>query len=538
MKKNGLVSGAIISTIGIVIAKVLGILYVIPFHAIIGDVGGALYGYAYTIYLLFMGISSAGIPLAISKITSEYQTLGYYKAKKQAFKLGKEISLILGLICFLILMIFAPFIAKAVLGNIKGANSLADITFVIRIIATAILIVPVLSVYRGYFEGHRYMSPPSVSQVIEQIVRILVIIIGSFLMLKIFKLSLRDAVGIAVFGATAGAIAAYFYLILKKKKNNNKFNIKTLDTIEPTISNKKILKKIFIYAFPLIMIDVFKSLYSYIDMVTVVKDLVNYASFNAKNAEIVMSMLSTWSAKFNMIILAISTGVIVSLIPVLTESLVKKDKEEITKNINKAIGVLIYFTIPMTLGISFLAKPIWMLFYGKSLYGPSILSFYIFVGLITAIFTAFISIVQVLKDYKMVFISLVTGVIIKILLNTNLIVAFYKMGLPAYYGPIMATIIAMLVSTIICVIAIHKKYKINYEELTENFINILCGSLLMLIVLYLVSLWVPIVASNRIVNIFIIMLYVLIGGAIYLLFTKKTKTIKKVFGDKKLFKKS
>ena len=68
MKKNTFVKGALITTIGIILTKILGIIYVIPFHAIIGDEGGALYGYAYTIYSTFLSISTVGIPLAISKL--------------------------------------------------------------------------------------------------------------------------------------------------------------------------------------------------------------------------------------------------------------------------------------------------------------------------------------------------------------------------------------------------------------------------------------------------------------------------------------
>ena len=152
LKKSGFIKGAFIATLGIVLTKILGIVYVIPFHAIIGEEGGALYGYAYTIYLLFMSLSSAGIPLAISKIVSEYQTLGYYNAKKRAFIIGKKIALLLGFICFLLLLLFAPWIAKAVLGDLTGGNTIEDVTFVIRVIGTAILAVPVLSIYRGYFE--------------------------------------------------------------------------------------------------------------------------------------------------------------------------------------------------------------------------------------------------------------------------------------------------------------------------------------------------------------------------------------------------
>ena len=108
LKKNSFIQGAFIATLGIVISKILGIIYVIPFYAIIGDQGGALYGYAYNIYSIFLGISQAGLPLAMSKLISEYNTLGYYETKEKIYKVGKTFLNILGVICFLILFIFAP----------------------------------------------------------------------------------------------------------------------------------------------------------------------------------------------------------------------------------------------------------------------------------------------------------------------------------------------------------------------------------------------------------------------------------------------
>ena len=223
MKKSTFIQGAFVATLGIVITKVLGILYVIPFYSIIGEKGGALYGYAYNIYLVFMAISSAGIPLAISKLISEYQTLGYYDAKQRAFKMGRQIAMTLGIICFIILFIFAPQISTAILGDLKGGNTIEDVTYVIRLISTAIIVVPVLSVYRGYFEGHKFITPTAISQVLEQVMRVLVIVIGSYMTLKVFHLSLTTAVGVAVFGATVGSLASYLYLVEKKWKNKKKF---------------------------------------------------------------------------------------------------------------------------------------------------------------------------------------------------------------------------------------------------------------------------------------------------------------------------
>lgn len=531
MKKNGFLIGAFIATFCIVLTKILGIVYVIPFHAIIGEQGGALYGYAYTIYLLFMSLSSAGIPLAISKIVSEYQTLGYYNAKKRAFIIGKKIALLLGVVCFIILLLFAPMIAHAVLGDLTGGNTIEDVTFVIRVIGTAILVVPVLSIYRGYFEGHRFMRIPSFSQIVEQLVRVFIIVLGSFMALKVFKLSLTSAVGVAVFGATAGAIVAYLYLVFKKNKNKTKFNEKIRSVNEPIITNKQIFKKIVIYALPFIMIDIFKSLYSYIDMVTVVEGLVNYANFSVVDAEVVMSMLSTWGAKFNMILLALSTGIVVSLIPNLTQSVVKKDQADSYHKINQSLSVLLFFTLPMSLGISFLSEYIWNVFYGSSVYGPSVLAYYIFVGLIVGLFTLVISILQVLKDYKIVFISLVVGVILKILLNSNLILAFYKMGLPAYYGVITASLLGYFVSFVICIVQLRYKYKVRYEELVKNFMDILCGAMLMIVGLLVIKYLLP-SSSNRFVGFLYIVIYTLIGGSIYFIYAYKSKLLFHVFGDK------
>ena len=530
MKKNTFVKGALITTLGVIFTKILGILYVIPFHALIGEKGGALYGYAYTVYSVFISLASAGIPLAISKLVSEYQTLGYYNVKKRVFLLARQLAIIFGIICFLIIVIFAPLFAKLILGDITGGNSLEDVVFVLRVIGTAILVVPVLGVYRGYFEGHRFMSPPSISQVLEQLLRVLIIIFGSLFAVRVFNLNLSTTVGIALFGATAGAIVSYLYLVDKKKKNESKFNEKIRNINEPIVTNKEILRKIFIYAFPFIMIDIFKSLYNYVDLISVVKGLVKYAEFSVDNAETIYSMISTWGQKFNMIIFAISTGIIVSLIPSLTESFVKKDSDDVDKRATQGLNMLLFLIIPMTLGISFLSKPIWTLFYGNSIYGPSVLSYFIFEGLFIALFTCMITVLQVIKDYKMVFISLLSGVLIKIIFNNTFILSFYQIGLPAYYGIITATILGYIISTIICMVTLYSKHNIKFKNTFNYFIEMMIGSILMIIVLFILSLIIPIYSKVRIVNLFIILLYALVGAIVYFIYVYKVKLLSNIFG--------
>lgn len=520
MKKNNFITGTFITTICIIITKILGAIYVIPFYAIIGNTGGALYGYAYTIYMFFMSLSSAGIPLATSRVVSEYQTLGYVKAKRRTFKLVKKIILIFSFICFLIVFGFAPLFAKGIVGNVVGASTIKDITFVIRVIAFAILIVPILSVYRGYFEGHRYMEQPSISQIIEQLVRILIVIIGSYLALKIFKLKVRYAVGIALFGVCVGAICSYLYLLIKLIKNKSKFNRRLIKVNEPIVSDKVIMKKIVFYALPFILIDLFKSLYNYIDMFEVVKGLVR-VKFTALDAEEVYSILSTWGAKFNMVVLAISSSIIVNLVPNLTENIVKKNNKKIESDIIKALNIILFIGIPLTLGISFLAKPIWYLFYGDSLYGANILSYYIFVGLFISLATITTTILQCFKDYKDMTIGLFIGVVLKLFLNFNLLVAFNRMSLPPYYGVITATIIGYLATFIYNLIILNKKYNIKYESVIKNFFNIMVVSIIMIIILFLLKFLIPIYFTKRFINIFIILVYGIVGIIIYFYFSYK-----------------
>ena len=530
MRKNSFIKGAFISTFGVIIAKMLGILYIIPFHSVIGDEGGALYGYAYTIYLFFLSITTAGIPLAISKVVSEYQALGYYQVKKRVFYLGKKLSLILGISSFILIFSFAPLLARFIFSSSVDSNHLADVIFVIRVISIAFVIIPILSVYRGYFSGHRIMSVQSISQVLEQFFRVLVILIGCALVKFYFIGNVKLAVSLALLGATIGAFVSYFYLVDKYLKNKSRFSEKIRDVNEPIVSNKAILKKIMIYAVPFIMIDVFQSLYNYVDMFSVVKTLVKYCSYTTSEAEVIYSMFSTWAHKFNMIAIAISTGIIISLVPNLTESLVKEKHDEVNKHINKALQILFFFAFPITLGVSFLSEPIWNLFYGESLYGSSVLQLNIFVGLIMALFTTVVVCLQTLKDYKGVFYSLFVGIVVKICFNIRFVRIFQSIGIQPYYGFIVATLFGYTFSFIMGLIILKMKYHINFEHVIKSFVDVLCGSFLMILILYIIKIFVPISSTVRMNNFYIIVFYAIMGAIIYFGYSYYTDLLQKVLG--------
>lgn len=533
LKKNTFIQGAFIATLGIVISKILGIIYVIPFYAIIGDQGGALYGYAYNIYSIFLGISQAGLPLAMSKIISEYSTLGLTQSQEKAFKIGKSILTVLGIVCFLVLFIFASDIAKLIIGDVTGGNSIDDITYVIRAISFSILVVPILSVYRGYFQGHRYMAPTSVSQILEQLVRVIIIIVGSYLALVVFKLPLRVAVGLALFGATIGSLVSVLYLMIKLKKNKNNFIPEEKEKVVK--SSKEITLQIFSYALPFIMADVCKSLYNSVDTFIVVKTLTNDLGYLVKDAESIMGFISTWGNKLNMIVIAIGTGFTSSLLPNLTVSLVKKDKKDINLKINQTYQMLSFITLPMTVGLSFLAQPVWNVFYGASTYGPKVFAFSVFTAFVTVLLSSSTTTVLTLKEYKTLFISLIIGLITNALLDAPLMKLLHGMGIPAYYGATLSTIIGNLLSIGIIMLLLKKKYDIKFKDTFVRLFKIIVSVIAMYLVLFGVKQIIPF-ANSRFMSIIIIAIYAVIGMFVYCFMAHKFNLFNDIF-EKKLMDK-
>lgn len=539
MKKNSFINGALIATIGIVITKFLGIIYVIPFYAIIGEANIALYGYAYTIYNLFLSLSTVGIPPAMSKLISEYNTLGYYNTKERAYKLGKRLLMVMGIILFIVMFVGAPFIAHQIMGNNTGGNSKESITFVIRVISTAILIVPILSVTKGYLQGHKFMTPSSVSQVIEQVVRIAVILIGSYLCMRVFNVGVTNAIGVAVFGATVGAIVALSYLLIKMKKNKKDIIKVTKDEEirkeEKKISNKTIIKKLLIYSVPFISFGLALSVYDYIDMTTIIGTLTDLG-FKTKDAESVLGVINTTGNKLNSVVLAISTGLMTSLVPNITASFVKGDKKDVKKKVSQSFLMLLYVTMPMAVGLSILAGPVFNAFYGASTWGPKVFCFTIFIALFRCMFTTSISIAQSLNKFKNVFVSIIIGILVKLVLQIPMMHLFNALSLYPFWGSTLATLIGLSTSVITNLVVINKTVGLDFKEYFKKMFKFVYPLIIMIVVLILMKLFIPLNITTKLKSIILIAVYGIVGALIYFGLTIKNGIFKEIFGDK-LFKK-
>lgn len=543
MKKNSFVEGTIIATVALVIVKIIGMLYVIPFYATIGVQGAALYAYAYNIYSLFLDISTAGVPTAVSKIVNEYNTLGKQEAKVRAFKIGKKLLGFVAIVAFILMFVFAKEFAVLIIGDISGGNTIEDVTFAIRCVSFALLVFPFLSVTRGFFQGHNAISVSSISQVIEQIVRVAIVLLGSYLAIKVFKQEIKIGVGIALFAAFLGGVSAYIYVSGKLKKHKHELCLDKEFTQKDDVSNKEIIKKIITYAIPVIIISGAYAIYNNVDMVLILKTM-NHLGFEALDVEFIATAISTWSNKITVIVSTVSVGLSSSLVPHIVESNTLQDYGDINNKFNQALKIICYASLPMCIGISLLASPIWTVFYGFNQMGTNILAYGIFCPLFANLYATCNQTLQSMNKFKMVYISSISGILLNTLLDVPLMFLFNKIGLPAYWGASTATMIGFLLTFIIAAIYLKKAFNFNYSSFFKSLGKMIIPLVVMIGVVVLLKIIMPINYDSRFSCILYIAVIAIVGAFIYLFTSHKMGLIKDILGDNyleklknKLFKK-
>lgn len=519
LKKSTFIGGAFIATACIIISKILGIVYVIPFYKIIGAQGGALYGYAYNIYNVFYTISVAGIPFAICKLTSEYSALGDLEKKVRLYRLSRKIILWFSLFSFLVCFVFSEPIAKLILGNIKGGNTMSDVVFVIRSISFTLLIVPLLSVKRGYLQGHKYISQYSLSQVIEQFARIVIILGGSVTFVYVLKLPVKYAVGISVSAAGLGALVSYFYLTAIVSKNRGELSL-NLKVAKNSAQNKEIAKDIFVCAVPFIIINLANTLYNSTDMVLVLNTLPKLG-FSAHETEFVSSVFTTWGTKFNAIISAVSTGLIVSLIPHIVSDYTKGDSDSVNLNFNKCLKIVLLIILPMAFFISVNANSCWTVFYGRSETGPRIIKVSILVTVFDCLYMVINSLLQSLNKRKIIYLSVITGLVVNLVFDIPFMYLAKYLGLSAYYGAIIATLFGFLVSNTLSFRYLKKHMNISYSETLKTIPRVLLSLAAMFAVMFLLKFVLPTDSPSRLMQIVNIAVTGVLGGGVYIIINRR-----------------
>lgn len=528
MKKSSFVEGTFIATLAIFLTKIMGMLYVIPFYALIGVQGSALYAYAYNIYVIFLDISSAGLPIAISKIINEYNTLGMMDAKKRAFSIGKKITGFLAITIFVLLMLFAPQIAKLLLGDLSGGNTIEDVALAIRCVSFAILVVPFLSVTKGYLQGHKVINVSSFSQVIEQVVRIGVLLGGSYLVLRIFNGTVTTAVCVSVFAAFLGSLVAYIYIKIKMNKSGEELGLGEVST-KDDVSNKEIGKKIFSYAIPFIIINIVSSCYNFVDMTLLLRSM-NYLKLDASSVEFVTSAVTTWAPKINMIVTSVAMGMSTSFIPTMVTAYTLKNWKEVNNKFNQALQILIFVSLPMTIGLSLLSTAVWSIFYGFNQAGAYVLALNVFTGLFINIYMITSSALQGLNKFKTVYLSTIVGFVTNAILDVPIILLYSKIGVPPYLGAVTASIIGYILSIVIALISLKKECKIKYDDTFKLIIKMMVPTILMILIVLVLGFIVPVNYDSRLSCIIFVAINAICGALVYAVVSFKMGIIEKVLG--------
>lgn len=211
--KTSLMKGAMILSIGVLVSRIIGMLYRIPIRNILGDEGQSLYGVAYGIYVVILTLTAMAIPGALSKLIAERRAAGAYKEAQRVFHLAMLYSIGFALFMAIGLWVGADFISD----NFYKSQ---DVALPIRALAPTVVIATSLGVLRGYFQGRGDMTPTASSQIIEQIFNVIFsVVLASYFMKITSKNLVWGATGSAL-GTGIGAIAGFvvlIYLFLKKR---------------------------------------------------------------------------------------------------------------------------------------------------------------------------------------------------------------------------------------------------------------------------------------------------------------------------------
>ena len=529
MKKNSFVEGTIVAYLSILITKIVGAIYVIPFYNIIGENGGVLYSYAYNIYNLFLNISTSGIPTAVAIIISEYNALKMFNEREYTYKIANKVISIISFIAFLIMFIFAKYLALFFIGDLDGANSIESVVLVIRVISLCLLVVPFLSVTRGYLQGNKYVSPSSFSQLLEQLARIFVVLIGSYVAINVLHFSVPVGVSVALFGTVFGAAIALLYLKTKIRKNKKEF-LKGVDKpLKSSVSGKEIIKKIIKHAFPVIIIAITQNIYEMIDLRFIIRGLY-MIGFTGSESEVLGSIVVTWTPKICMLINALAIGLCTSIIPFIVEGYTKKDIKLVNSRFNQSINTILFVGIPLATFIIAFSKPVYYIFYGNSTYGGIILKMMAIVSIFFSLHMVVNMMLQGMKKYKIVYLNTFTGIIVNALLDIPMILLLNKLGFHPYLGTLMATLIGQLVSLTIVFISLKREHKFEYIPILKNISKTILPTIVTIIVILILKTFIK-YNGGYIITIIKLGICGLISMGTYMLITYKNKSLENILGE-------
>lgn len=507
------------------LSRLLGAFYIIPWYAWMGthaEQANALFGMGYNIYAVFLLISTAGIPVAIAKQVSKYNALGQEETSYHLLRKILKLTSILGLIFAAIMYLGSPLLAAW-----SGGGE--DLVRVMKSLSWALLIFPSMSVLRGFFQGFNNLKPYAMSQIAEQIIRVIWMLLTAYIIMNIGSGDYVNAVVQSTFAAFIGMIASVLVLVVFLWREGKWQAIFAGNTNDVTVDTQALILETIKEAIPFIITGAAIQLFQIVDQMSFINTMTSFTSYSNKDLQILYAFLSSNPNKITMILVSIATAIAGAGIPLLTENFVNKDKKAAAQLVVNNLQMLWMVLFPALVGAIILAEPIYTLFYGA----PSNTALWLFVGaLIQVIFLALYSLLapmlQALFEPRKAILYFVYGLVVKIVLQIPLIYVFQA------YGPLISTAIGLAVPIVLMYRRIHEVTGFNRQGLRRSILLMTLLALIMGVVVAIAAygLHFAISPTTRLGSVVYIALVSAIGVLVYGFLTLATHLLDKLIGTR------
>ena len=485
------------------ISRLLGAAYIIPWYIWMGKHGAeanGLFTMGYNIYAWFLLISTAGVPVAVAKQVAKYNTKGQEEHSFAMIRGFLKFMSLLGLVFAIIMYVLSP-----VFANLSGGGK--DLIPVMQSLSWAVLIFPSMSVVRGFFQGHNNLKPYAISQIAEQVIRVIWMLLTAYFIMKVGSGDYVEAVTQSTFAAFIGMGASLLVLVYYLWKTGLLQHIIHRPESDSQIDTKALLWDTIREAIPFIVTGSAIQLFQIIDQMTYSNVMSWFTNFTRSELLVQFSYFSANPNKITMILIAVATSIGGVGIPLLTENYVKGDFRAAGKLVQDNLTMLVAFLLPATIGAVAIAEPLYTVFYGK----PDSLALGLFIlamlqTVILGLYTVLSPMIQALFQNRKAILYFGYGVLVKLILQVPFIYLFKA------YGPLLSTTIGLMIPIVLMYKEIHQVTHFNRKTVFKRSLLTAILTLIMLLVVLVAGfiLGLVIKPNGRVTS----MLYVALIGCV------------------------
>ena len=504
MSQSTFVKSTIILTVATLLSKILGSIFRIPLQNIAGDEVLGIFNLVYPIYMVALYLSVAGIPVAISKLIAGVNANGEPHKVKEIYITASILALSFGVLSFTIIYGFSHEIANALGGPSNR--------FALIIVALTLLVAPYMAVYRGYFQGYGNMQPTAVSQVLEQFIRVAIILIIAYVLVSM-NYSTDIVAGGVTIGSVFGALASLVYLRVKYARSSIKVASPKKFTFGEFSNWSKIILKLSI---PIAIGSVMMALFNFVDSFTITAGLRNTGT----PADQINYLYGIYGRGLTLVQIAtvFATSIILPLIPLITKKLAEKDLLGTRAVIERTHRMTHLISWPAAFGLLALTLPLNLALF-TNLEGSSMLAIINFSSVFTSLTILGTGILQGMNVERIAALVILGGVVLKIVSNI-LFIQLYGLD-----GAAIATLFVYAVLFIVNSLFIFKR--IRYSIINRQIVMIIISSIVMGCIIGLPTILFDLTNWSRIIALAYVFIAIVVGGVIYFALLYVTKTITK-----------